>query len=183
MINNNFEVKYIPDQAINLVENDLLGTSVYVETLEKIIKDSDTPHTIGLFGSWGSGKSSIIKTFHEKLKNDESSKVKVFIYDAWKYSKDDFRRTFILQSARFIYPNEKRKIDEIESKLYKSVSTTTKMGISKIFNFERTKAIQSPPIIQPELFEELFNEIVNEKKCCKLVIAIDNIDRCHKEQE
>jgi len=182
MINNNFEVKYIPDQAINLVENDLLGTSVYVETLEKIIKDSDTPHTIGLFGSWGSGKSSIIKTFHEKLKNDESSKVKVFIYDAWKYSKDDFRRTFILQSARFIYPNEKRKIDEIESKLYKSVSTTTKMGISKIFNFERTKAIQSPPIIQPELFEELFNEIVNEKKCCKLVIAIDNIDRCHKEQ-
>jgi len=182
MINNNFEIKYIPDQAINLIENDLLGTSVYVETLEKIIKNSHTPHTIGLFGSWGSGKSSIIKTLHEKLKNDESSKVKVFIYDAWKYSKDDFRRTFILQLARFIYPNEKRKIDEIESKLYKSVSTTTKMGISKIFNFERTKAIQSLPIIQPELFEELFNKIVNDKKCSKLVIAIDNIDRCHKEQ-
>jgi hypothetical protein len=182
MINNNFEIKHIPDQAINLIENDLLGTSVYVETLEKIIKDSDIPHTIGLFGSWGSGKSSIIKTLHEKLKNDESSKVKVFIYDAWKYSKDDFRRTFILQLARFIYLNDTRKIDDIESKLYKSVSTTTKIGISKIFNFEQTKAIQSLPIIQPELFEELFNKIVNDKKCSKLVIAIDNIDRCHKEQ-
>jgi len=54
MINNDFEIKFIPDQAINLIENDLLGTSVYVDTLEIIIKDSHTPYTIGLFGSWGS---------------------------------------------------------------------------------------------------------------------------------
>ena len=101
MINNNFEIKYIPDQAINLIENDLLGTSVYVETLEKIIKNSHTPHTVGLFGSWGSGKSSVIKTLQEKLNNDKSSKIKVFIYDAWKYAKDDFRRTFILELKNF----------------------------------------------------------------------------------
>jgi hypothetical protein len=101
MISNNFAVKHIPDQAINLIENDLLGTSVYVETLEKIIKGSDTPHTIGLFGSWGSGKSSIIKTLQEKLNNDKSCKIKVFIYDAWKYAKDDFRRTFILELKKF----------------------------------------------------------------------------------
>jgi Cdc6-like AAA superfamily ATPase len=91
------EIRYIPDKEVNLLELDLLGSLVYVETIQKIIENCETPYTIGLFGSWGSGKSSIIKTIKENLNNDKSKKVKVFYYDAWKYSKDDFRRTFILE--------------------------------------------------------------------------------------
>lgn len=231
MINNSFELKYIPDQVINLIENDLLGTSVYVEILEKIIKDSDTPHTIGLLGSWGSGKSSIIKTLQEKLNNDNSGKIKVFIYDAWKYTKDDFRRTFILELKKFFHlPTTKEEElfykDKIEDVRYKPkidiysililvivlvlsfiggyfylnlktvqnfLGSLTYAGlVSFLFSFFRQAiinhriAITTSKLFAPEKFEEIFKETVKiqckEQDKRKLVIAIDNIDRCHKEQ-
>ncbi|MBU4299068.1 KAP family NTPase, partial [Patescibacteria group bacterium] len=91
------ELNYIKDCEINLEESDLLSTRCYVNTILQIIENSDTPFTIGLFGGWGSGKSSIIKTLYEKLRGDQNSKAEIFIYDAWKYSKDSFRRTFILK--------------------------------------------------------------------------------------
>ena len=94
-------MRFIPDKEINLYEDDLLGTRTYVEALVDIVKMCDTPFTIGLLGGWGSGKSSIVKTLQGRFNNDTNSKIKVFIYDAWKYSKDSFRRTFILELKRF----------------------------------------------------------------------------------
>ncbi len=90
-------LNYIKDCEINLEKGDLLGTHCYVDTILQIIKNSTTPFTIGLFGGWGSGKSSIIKTIEEKFNKDKNNKTKVFVYDAWKYSRDSFRRTFILK--------------------------------------------------------------------------------------
>lgn len=97
MMENKKELNYIKDCEINLEEGDLLSTHCYVDTLLQIIKNSTTPFTIGLFGGWGSGKSSIIKTIEEKFNKDKNGKTKVFVYDAWKYSTDSFRRTFILK--------------------------------------------------------------------------------------
>lgn len=95
-------ITYIPDKEINLnEENDLLGTITHVETLSEIIDKCSTPFTIGLLGGWGSGKSSIIKTIQGRFNGDESKGIKVFNYDAWKYSKDSFRRTFILELKNF----------------------------------------------------------------------------------
>ena len=94
------KLNYIKDCEIDLgrEKSDLLGTRCYADTILQMIKDSSfTPFTIGLFGGWGSGKSSIIKTIKEKLNGDKKNKTKVFVYDAWKYSKDSFRRTFILE--------------------------------------------------------------------------------------
>ena len=52
---------------------------------------------IGLFGSWGSGKSSIIATAKEQLTSSKDSKVKFITYDAWKYANDSFRRMFLFE--------------------------------------------------------------------------------------
>lgn len=81
---------------------DLLNTSTYVNTLTDCVMSvpEDKPFTIGLFGEWGSGKSSIIRTFKGLIAERyeaESKKVKVITYDAWKYANDSFRRMFLLQ--------------------------------------------------------------------------------------
>lgn len=88
---------FIVDEEISLSnENDILKTKVYADTLSEVI--SNTPKnrvfTIGLFGGWGTGKSSIIRTAREKM---ETSKVKFITYDAWKYANDSFRRMFLLK--------------------------------------------------------------------------------------
>lgn len=88
---------FVIDEEISLSNgNDILKTEVYADTLSEVISNApkDRVFTIGLFGSWGSGKSSIIKTVREKI---ETSKVKFITYDAWKYVNDSFRRMFLLK--------------------------------------------------------------------------------------
>lgn len=96
------EFQLIPDEVLELTnENDLLGTKPYSNTLFEIVKKSEGKKNIGLFGSWGSGKSTILKTLESKIskhnKDKEKSKIGFFEFDAWKYSKDDFRRSFIVE--------------------------------------------------------------------------------------
>ena len=91
--------KLIVDSERNLLEKeDLLGTMCYAEQLVDVIKNVPTEqaYTIGLYGTWGSGKSTIIRTAKEKLEKDGNSRIKMVVYDAWKYSGDSFRRMFLL---------------------------------------------------------------------------------------
>lgn len=78
--------------------NDLLKTGVYAENLVKVIENTpkDKAFTIGVFGGWGTGKSSIIKTAQEYIENKHKD-IKFITYDAWKYANDSFRRMFLLK--------------------------------------------------------------------------------------
>jgi hypothetical protein len=88
------KTKFIIDKEINLNESDFLQTKHYADNLTRIIKntESDKVFTVGLFGSWGSGKSSIIET---TSKDFDQTKVKFISYDAWQYANDSFRRMFL----------------------------------------------------------------------------------------
>lgn len=79
-------------------ENDLLKTKVYSEDLVKVIENTpkDKVFTIGVFGGWGTGKSSIIKTAQHVIE-ERNKDVRFITYDAWKYSNDSFRRMFLLK--------------------------------------------------------------------------------------
>ena len=92
------KLNFIEDKEIENLDvegNDLLETKKYAQNIEQIIKKAKTPFTIGLFGEWGSGKSSIINTVRKKLENDKQEKIKFVIYNAWKYTNDSFRRMLL----------------------------------------------------------------------------------------
>ncbi len=188
-------MKYIPDKEINLYDEDLLGTKPYVESLYSIVKSCDTPFTIGLLGGWGKGKSSIVNTLQEKINKNQEENAKVFIYNAWKYSGDSFKRTFLLELLNFF------KIDKTNqlSNFYENKYEEKTFGISKIIKYESKKGTNIPLTFAPEQFQAIFDEIIEEltspnrlslkwveekpgisKKFKKVVIIIDNIDRCHK---
>lgn len=190
-------LNYIPDKEADLTKEDFLGTRPYVETLYKIVKDCKPPFTIGLLGGWGTGKSSIIGTLKKEFDKDTDSKVKIFIYDAWKYSRDSFRRTFILEFLKYFKIELDKKINE---RFYVPKSINTEWGISKIVYCKRSTTKTINPTIYPEQFEQIFIEtiakVTGESRNLwnyikdtlhkrhflkKVVIAIDNIDRCHRE--
>ena len=94
MKDNKTKINFIVDEEINLNEYDFLKTKVYADTLTNIINNTNINKvfTIGLFGNWGTGKSSIVKT----SENDFiKTKIKFVTYDAWKYVNDSFRRMFL----------------------------------------------------------------------------------------
>lgn len=78
---------------------DLLNTKVYAEALAKSIEcvPENKSFTIGLYGDWGTGKSSIIKTLEKKYQASGDKKYKFITYDAWKYANDSFRRMFLFE--------------------------------------------------------------------------------------
>lgn len=95
--------------------------------LRSIIENDTCVHTVGLFGRWGTGKSTIVKL----LKDDGITDADIVEFDCWKYEKDSLRRQLLLQIAKDL-KLKKKEIDELEKEFYFSVSEkiTDRMNIS-----------------------------------------------------
>ena len=67
---------------------DLLGYTVHASLLKNVVtNEKNLPITIGLYGDWGSGKTSILKILEEELKNDNDTVVVYF--DGWSFESFD----------------------------------------------------------------------------------------------
>jgi hypothetical protein len=104
-------MKFLIDKEIDLNKQDFLRTSSYSRALREVISNApaDVAFTIGLFGEWGSGKSSIVKTVEEEF--SKAKKIKFVVYDAWKYSNDSFRRMFLLKLQQDLGFDRTEKFD------------------------------------------------------------------------
>ena len=216
-------MKYIDDNPVNLNEIDLLGSKKYSKLLEEnILKSPENKSmTIGIFGRWGIGKSSIVETTKINLEISHPE-IKFITYDAWKYTNDGFRRTFLMQ-IRDELKSKKIKRTDLANHLYSNILKSKyewgaliliilfalvliilKMleqfyevaaiafiililqQIIKILLTPNTN-IQTSHYFSPEQFEKDFKTIIDEfissrRKNKKIVITIDNIDRCTQEQ-
>ena len=75
---------------------DLLGYSVHASLLKEIVSnEKNLPLTIGLYGDWGSGKSSILKILEEQLKKDDD--VVVVYFDGWSFESFDDAKMALIQ--------------------------------------------------------------------------------------
>lgn len=90
----NTKIKFFSDQPISADrEQDVrFGHPGIADNLRKVILNCPLPFTIGLFGRWGSGKTTILNVLRKKLQDD---KVAVVNFDVWKHEGDALRRTFL----------------------------------------------------------------------------------------
>lgn len=226
-------MNFILDKERNFNKNkDFLDYSNYIFTLREIIKNApDTSFTIGLFGGWGSGKSSIINTVKDNFKDE---KIKFITYDAWKYSDDSFRRTLLITISQDpdCNRNDYKDYEFLNSKFYtdtqKEVSNQLKIhpycfiflifiiiiflsilyifgikyletdliaiaalfvSIISLSKYDLKTQINEHFIFAPEQFDVYFKKLIdyicqskdkqdNEKQYNKIVLVIDNLDRC-----
>jgi len=87
-------VRFLSDQPLDAdKEREMrFGHPGIVGSLETMVLKCPTPFTIGLFGKWGSGKTTILDALERKFRGTETAVVKI---DAWKHEGDALRRTFL----------------------------------------------------------------------------------------
>src|SRR3989304_10111643 len=73
-------------------EEDLLGFDKYVDTLSKMVTDKDfkTPFCIGIFGKWGSGKTSFMHLLEKRLSTGSTEPYPIPVwFNPWRYEKEE----------------------------------------------------------------------------------------------
>ena len=87
---------------------DGLNFKVFKPALMDIIHNADTPLTVGVFGTWGSGKTSLLHMLEgDLLAAGLRKKYCPVWFTAWKYDKQEaLWRAFILRVINELYPKE-----------------------------------------------------------------------------
>jgi hypothetical protein len=81
-------------QRIDVPEHDPLGHRDFADALVAALAIAPSQFTIGLFGPWGTGKSTILTEVGRQF--DEADNNTAFVvFDAWRYDGDSLRREFI----------------------------------------------------------------------------------------
>ncbi|HEX7335491.1 MAG TPA: P-loop NTPase fold protein [Pyrinomonadaceae bacterium] len=134
--------EFFPDKPSR---RDSLDYKSYAETLADLIapKETQTPLTVGVFGAWGSGKTTLMRmikaALSEKEKEPDSQRFVFVHFDAWKYYKEDaLWRAMLLRVLdalrRRLKPDSdagvSAKINRLEDSLYRAVEWQEKGGLT-----------------------------------------------------
>src|SRR3989344_8111079 len=87
------DFKFLDDSELNELDQDELGHRSIAGSLARILTQDNSPiNTVGLFGGWGSGKSSIVRFVKKLVKSEDT----IFVdFNVWKYEQDSLRINFI----------------------------------------------------------------------------------------
>jgi hypothetical protein len=94
----------------NETDVDLLGFHVHSDLIRSVITDTRVlPVTVGVFGDWGGGKSSIMKMLQKELSNDEAYPNVVCLYfNGWTFEGYEDAKTALLSSILIQLGEHKR---------------------------------------------------------------------------
>ena len=82
------EVRLLTDQALgehDSPQEDGLGFSTYAEVLSSAALGTTEPFTIGIFGAWGTGKTSLMRMIEGNLSSNPE--VVTVWFNAWRFER------------------------------------------------------------------------------------------------
>jgi hypothetical protein len=86
---------YLSDTPVSLDADDPFAHRDLAVALGSTLSQARAPFTVGLFGPWGSGKSSVLLDVPKHLGRDCAW----VTFDAWRYDGDTLRRNFLRELA------------------------------------------------------------------------------------
>ena len=182
----------------------ILDFNLYRNAIVNIVKNSNPKFTIGIFGEWGAGKTTLINSVDNALQTDKSL-IRVRL-EAWRYKWEQFPIASLLKSIAYALPPEKqfenlkRKLETSAINFLKNTADILTSIISKYASEEYEisqemfdtfkKELNSKIQLIAELdrdtvyfdgFEEIKKEIKNlrqENPAFRIIVYVDDLDKC-----
>ena len=200
-------------------ELDFLDYDYLIKTVESIVtNDSLLPASIGVYGDWGSGKSSLMYMCKDRLEKSDK-KIKCLVFNGWLFENYEDAKTAILGTILDEISKEKSlsgKAKDIIAGLYKSVDkfklvknalkygtdllltggvgSLVELSVKQIAKksqetIENADLEKITTAVSDELnnkvlrddirqFQKEFAELFEESKISRLVVFVDELDRC-----
>ncbi len=134
---------YIQDDVLKKIEQDTFGHKHIAGAVVNSILSTAPPFIIGIFGGWGTGKSSLLGIIDDSLPKD---KIETVTIDAWRYtSAKNLQRAFLVHVAK-----EKAEglLDELRRKLYTSEQETLPSQTSELDEFKKPTSHQIGSVLK-----------------------------------
>lgn len=178
------ELEINPDDPF---EDDALGRKEIATVLTNLVKDEENPLVVGLHGSWGTGKTYLLRRWQQELKNNDFQAI---YFSAWE---DDFCDDPLVS----IIGQLTKEIDNADYGQYKEhiqgcaiplLASFAKVQINRFIDTEDLKESTDKLFEQytnardqqDKLHKQLTNLAlaVREKTKHPLIFIIDELDRC-----
>ena len=195
------EVRLITDDPLDVDASaqDSLGFSDYADALAQAVLGAGGPVTVGVFGDWGTGKTSLLKLMQGCLEDSESKPICVW-FNAWQYEGEEhpliaLSSSLVLglqQHESFGTKSGKALVKGLRSLIY-GLSFKGKIGVPLVGELElsasqkemvaREEAL-TDNAIERSLYMRAFARLSDASKSFqgrKIVVFIDDLDRCFPE--
>jgi KAP family P-loop domain/TIR domain len=199
------KISLIPDQAIGEASTrstDGLGFETYSRILAAAASDTKGPFTIGVFGEWGTGKTSLMRLIERQLSEDQD--IVTVWFNAWRYEQEE--HPIIPLVGTIVQALEKHKelsqrFGESGRHLIRSLraiaygfSAKSKVKVPGFAEVEasfvakdmidRDERLTPDPLLDRSLYFGAFNSLEEVKlhENVRVVVLIDDLDRCFPDQ-
>ena len=112
----------------NISKKDMLGFDLHARIIIALLQEQKMlPLTLGVFGDWGSGKSSILEKIYEELKTKSFQDKGIFTiqFNGWTFEGYDDAKAALMEAIVKKIEDEFKTIEEVKSvakRLYKSIN-------------------------------------------------------------
>src|SRR3989337_427216 len=171
------------------------------KTISNLIRNS-TPHfTIGIYGEWGTGKTTLMKSIEVNLQAVDSyeggKKILPIWFNAWPYAREDSLATVsLLKTVGYAMAGHQR-FDTLSKTIFKGLTIVSKDMMQQIATqvVSKQNSIDDEAIDQKmdylnklyrdSVYYEGLDKIKKEMRSirdkdseCRVVVFIDDLDRC-----
>jgi len=172
--------------------DDRLDRGQYVAALARLARTVEPPMVIGLFGEWGSGKTTLLRHIHTEL-TAETKECALVWFDAWKHQFDENPVLPLLHAVvrdlGLEGHGEVRRALWVITEALSSIalSATTRLTAEDVRKSidaydEANFRLRSTRTRLDEHFAELVTKALRARGARRLIIFIDDLDRCLPDQ-
>lgn len=184
-------------EPISLLQDDLLERHIDAKNILYRLTDDDCPSVIGIYGGWGSGKSSLLNLIIEISKEEKNPELHFEVFDAWKYETlgNLLIPIFVNLGKQANQGSIKplNRLIKVSSLFFSDIALRKTTGVSvkevneyleltsQSNNYETWKRAIDDIESSTKDFEALIKQVTKKQKAEKVIVCIDNLDRCSPE--